>query len=90
MKCIVKLKKLENFSRIGEIGGMGFRCSTYWLMVGCSQPVLIAFMVAMASNPPEAPSACPIIDWKQQDEEIILVSLNFSSISMVKFVMLIC
>ncbi|KAL4565410.1 hypothetical protein LXL04_029504 [Taraxacum kok-saghyz] len=29
---------------------------------GCSQPVLIAFMHAMASNPPAAPKPCPIID----------------------------
>lgn len=35
---------------------------TSWLMVGCSQPVVIAFTVAMASNPPAAPSPCPIID----------------------------
>lgn len=38
------------------------RCHTNWLIVGCSQPVVIALMVAIASNPPDAPRQCPIID----------------------------
>lgn len=37
-------------------------CHTYWLIVGCNQPVVIALMDAIASNPPAAPRPCPIID----------------------------
>ena len=32
-----------------------------WLMVGCTYPVLMAWMVAMASMPPAAPRQCPIM-----------------------------
>jgi len=33
------------------------------LIDGCSHPVVMAFIVAIASNPPAAPRQCPIIDW---------------------------
>ena len=33
-----------------------------WLRVGWTQPVSIAFRVAMASIPPAAPRQCPIMD----------------------------
>jgi hypothetical protein len=39
---------------------------TNWLMVGCNQPVVIALMVAMASNAPAAPRQCPIIDYNKE------------------------
>ena len=39
---------------------------TNWLMLGCSHPVVMALIVAMASRPPAAPRQCPIIDWKIQ------------------------
>ena len=32
-----------------------------WLMVGCTQPVRMAWMVAIASMPPAAPRQCPIM-----------------------------
>lgn len=41
---------------------------TNWFIVGCSQPVVIAFTVAMASSPPAAPRQCPIIDWRHTGE----------------------
>jgi hypothetical protein len=50
-----------------EYENQGQRGSTSWLIVGCSQPVLIAFMDAMASNPPAAPRPCPIIDWNKKN-----------------------
>lgn len=31
-------------------------------MVGCTQPVRMAWMVATASRPPAAPRQCPIMD----------------------------
>jgi hypothetical protein len=31
-------------------------------MVGCTQPVVMAWMVATASRPPAAPRQCPIMD----------------------------
>jgi hypothetical protein len=33
-----------------------------WLMVGWTQPVWMALMVATASSPPAAPKPCPIMD----------------------------
>ena len=38
------------------------RAARTWLMVGCSQPVVMALMVATASMPPAAPRQCPIMD----------------------------
>lgn len=35
---------------------------TNWLIEGCTQPVVIALIVAIASRPPAAPRQCPIID----------------------------
>jgi hypothetical protein len=39
---------------------------TNWLIVGCNQPVVMALMVAIASNPPAAPRLCPIKDCIQK------------------------
>jgi hypothetical protein len=61
MKCIKKPLELVKMRHM-NMRNQGLRCSTFWLIVGCSQPVLIAFIVAMASNPPAAPRPCPIID----------------------------
>jgi hypothetical protein len=33
-------------------------------MVGCTHPVVMASIVAIASNPPAAPRQWPIIDWQ--------------------------
>ena len=37
------------------------RSTLTWLMVGCTQPVRMAWMVAIASMPPAAPRQCPIM-----------------------------
>jgi len=61
MKSIRKYwsKLMWSMTRVREIRMM---VHTSWLIVGWSHPVLIAFIVAMASNAPAAPRPCPIID----------------------------
>lgn len=63
--------------------------SSTWLMVGCTQPVVMAWMVATASRPPAAPRQCPIMDlvpfilmWLQSENTCAMacfVDLNTSN-----------
>lgn len=43
---------------------------TNWLIEGCTQPVVIALIVAIASSPPAAPRQCPIIDWNNMGKNL--------------------
>lgn len=48
-KSKIRANNSENQMRVR------FEVYTSWLIVGCSHPVVIALMVAIASNPPAAP-----------------------------------
>lgn len=48
LRASLYIRSLVYFVRVSYI-------LTNWFIVGCTHPVVIALMVAMASNPPAAP-----------------------------------